>query len=192
MAAGRPRRRSMGMVGPYAMAGGEVNGLRGTRRGLESSPNPIAKVVLAHLKAIQTRGNPHDRRAWKFRLVRGLYERGFSVEDVRRLFRLIDWLMELPPPIQDDFEQEVDEYQETRRMPFVTGFERRGMLKAIERALRVKFGEEGAALVPAIRELNDADKYLTVLDALMQADTLDEVRRACTKAASRTRRRQKD
>jgi hypothetical protein len=66
-------------------------------RRLEADANPFAKVVLAHLKALETRSDPGERRAWKFRLVRGLYERGFKAEDVRQLFRLIDWLMDLPP-----------------------------------------------------------------------------------------------
>ena len=34
----------------------------------------------------------------EMRLVRGVYERGFAAKDVRQLFRLIDWLMVLPPP----------------------------------------------------------------------------------------------
>src|SRR5438270_230122 len=45
---------------------------------LEASSNPFAQVVLAHLKARQTHGDPAGRHAWKVRLVRGLYERGFS------------------------------------------------------------------------------------------------------------------
>jgi hypothetical protein len=57
---------------------------------LEASANPFAKVVLARLKARQTHGNPADRYGWKVRLVRGLYERGFSAKDVRELFRVID------------------------------------------------------------------------------------------------------
>src|SRR5262249_29004474 len=68
---------------------------------LEESRNPFAKVVLAHLKALETRRDPETRRSWKFRLVRGLYERGFSAEDVRQLFRFIDWLMELPEQVQE-------------------------------------------------------------------------------------------
>src|SRR5207302_1518476 len=104
----------------------------GREEALEASPNPMAKIVLAHLKAIQTQRDPANRRFWKFRLVRGLYERGFSAEDVRQLLRLIDWLMELPPPTQAEFETELDEYQGAQRMPFVTSFERRGMLKLIE------------------------------------------------------------
>jgi hypothetical protein len=59
---------------------------------LEASPNPFAKVVLAHLKARETHDNPADRHTWKIRLVRGLYESGLSVKDVRELFRLIDWM----------------------------------------------------------------------------------------------------
>src|SRR5262249_45129138 len=67
---------------------------------LEASDNPFASVVLAHLKARQTHGDPTSRHAWKVRLVRNLYERGFSPKDVRELFRVIDWLMELPPALR--------------------------------------------------------------------------------------------
>jgi hypothetical protein len=41
---------------------------------LEASPNPFSKVVLAHLKAVQTQADPAARQAWKTRLVRGLFE----------------------------------------------------------------------------------------------------------------------
>jgi hypothetical protein len=157
---------------------------------LERSKNPFAKVVLAHLKALETRQDPTGRRTCKFRLVRGLYERGFSREDVRQLYRMIDWLMVLPPPVQEQFENEVGEYEEGRRMPFVTGFERSGMLRLIEDILRTKFGEEGAGLMPAIEDLDDAEKYVTLNRAIVAATTLDEVRRACAEAAApKTRRR---
>jgi hypothetical protein len=124
-------------------------------------------------------------------LVRGLYERGFSKEDVRQLFRVIDWLMELPQRAQLQFEQEVDEYAEGRKMPFVTGFERRGMRKLIEDALLTKFGEEARELFPAILELNDAEKYLALNRTIHSAKSLDEVRRACAKAAAPARQRKK-
>jgi hypothetical protein len=113
---------------------------------LEADSNPFARVVLAHLKALQTRRDPEGRRAWKFRLVCGLYERGFKAEDVRQLFRLIDWLMELPAALDKLFWDDVEHYQEERRMPFVTTPERigikRGLLRGIEHLLRVKFGDE--------------------------------------------------
>jgi hypothetical protein len=59
------------------------------------------------------------------RLVRGLREQGFTSEDVRQLFNLIDWLMELPPRQQRTFQQELNKYEEGQRMPFVNSIERR-------------------------------------------------------------------
>ncbi len=72
----------------------------------------------------QTHGDPSARHAWKIRLVRGLYERGFSPKDVRELFHVIDWLMELPPPLRDVFWEDLDKIQEERRMPFISTPER--------------------------------------------------------------------
>jgi hypothetical protein len=164
---------------------------RGREAELEASDNPFAKVVLAHLKALETRDNPNDRRAWKFRLVRGLFERGFTTEEVRQLSKLIDWLMQLPRGLQRSFWREVHEYEEERRVPYVTTFEKFGMLQVIEHSLRTKFGEEGAALLPAIEDLDDAEKYLAIQGVIIQANNLDEVRRACAKAAAPPPRRKK-
>ncbi len=155
---------------------------------LEADSNPFAKVVLAHLKALETRRDPEERRAWKFRLVRGLYERGFRPEEVRQLWRLIDWLMELPPPLERACRQDLEAYEEGRRMPFVDSIERHGMLRMIESALRVKFGEEGLGLFPQIEALNDADKFLAIHEAIVRADDLEEVRQACAAAAAPRKR----
>jgi hypothetical protein len=158
---------------------------------LEASPNPFAKVVLAHLKTLQTRDDPDSRLTWKKRLARGLYEQGFSSEDMWQLLRVIDWLMELSPRYKRQFEQELHELEEGRRMPYVTSFERSAMLRLIESSLRVKFGKEGLELVPAIEELNDAEKYEALNSAVATATTLDEVRRAIAKAAAPARRPRK-
>jgi len=76
-------------------------------------------------------------------------------------------------------------------MPFVTSYEREGMFRVIGEQLRVKFGTEGAELLPAIHELNDAEKYLTVSRALVTATTLEEVRQACATAAAPPSRRKR-
>jgi hypothetical protein len=155
---------------------------------LEADGNPFARVVLAHLKALETRRDPDGRRAWKFRLVRGLYERGFGADDIRQLFRLIDWLMELPPPLDDQFWEEINRYQEERTVPFVTTPERygikKGMLQIIETLLRDRFGEEGARLLPEIKALNDPDKFVLLSPVIAKATTLDEVRSACAAASA--------
>jgi hypothetical protein len=114
-------------------------------------------------------------------LVRGLFESGLSVKDVRELFRLIDWMMELPPALDDVFWQELDKIQEEKRMPFVTRIERvgrrEGIREGIETALKIRFGEAGLQLMPEIREIHDEDKLRAILKALETAATPDEVRR---------------
>lgn len=158
---------------------------------LEQSKNPFAHVVLAHLKTLETRRDPENRRVWKFRFARGLYERGFSKEDIRQLLRVIDWLMELPVQAQKRFVKELHEYEEGQTVPYVTSFERSGMRKTIEVMLRTKFGEEANELMDAILELNDAEKYLALTETIVTATTLDEVRRAVAKASAPTPRRKK-
>jgi hypothetical protein len=73
-------------------------------------------------------------------------------------------------------------------MPFLTTPERvgirKGMLLMIEDTLRAKFGEEGVRLMPVIEALYDADKYRAVMQTIIPATTLDEIRRACAKAAT--------
>jgi hypothetical protein len=158
---------------------------------LEASSNPFAKIVLAHLKTIQTRDDPAERRDWKLRIAQGLHECGVRPEDVQELMKLVDWLMELPTVLQRDFKRRLHNYQEGRRMPFVPFFERDGMLRVIERSLRTKFGEAGAALVPQLEELDDAEKFLAIQDVILQASDLDEVRRACAEASRPTHRGKK-
>jgi hypothetical protein len=164
---------------------------RGREAELEASKNPFAKVVLAHLKTLETRADPNDRRSWKFRIARGLHECGFGDADVNELMKLVDWLMELPAVLQEDFWQKLDEYEEGLRMPYVTSFERGAMLDLIEQALRLRFGEEGAALRPAILELWDAEKFRTIHENVILANSLDEVRRTVEKLTPRPSRRKK-
>jgi len=76
-------------------------------------------------------------------------------------------------------------------MPYVTSIERVVMLEMIEDVLRARFGEEGAGLIPAIQELNDAEKYLALNRVIATATTLDEVRQAYAKAAAPPTRRKR-
>jgi hypothetical protein len=159
---------------------------------LEASNNPFAKVVLAHLKVLETRDKPTDRRNWKFRVVRGLYERGFTKEDARRLFNVIDWLMVLPRYHQRIFRRQLDEYEEGRQMPYVNSIAREGMLHSLETALRTRFGAEGVKLIPAISELDDAEKYDALHQVIIQAESLDEVRRECAKVGAPVKRSRRE
>ncbi len=45
---------------------------------LETSTNPFAIMVMAHLKTKETHGDSANRLRWKTTLVRDLYQRGFE------------------------------------------------------------------------------------------------------------------
>ena len=97
---------------------------RTQRESLERSNNPFAVMVAAHLDAQQTRKQPQQRYRAKLTLVKSLYRRGYSREDILELFRLIDWMMSLPASVQREFNQEIARFEEEQQMPYVTSVER--------------------------------------------------------------------
>ncbi len=105
---------------------------------LEESTNPFAVIVMAHLKTKATTGKPNERKQWKWTLIRRLFERGYSREEVINLFRFIDRMMALPIELERELKAEVRRYQEERQMPFLSQME----LMAIEEG-REKGREEG-------------------------------------------------
>jgi Domain of unknown function (DUF4351) len=99
---------------------------------LETSDNPFAIVVLAHLKVIETKRNVEQRKAWKFRLTRMLYERGYERQQVLDLYRFIDWAMILPKAVELEFWQELQAFEEERKVTYVTNAERIGFERGIQ------------------------------------------------------------
>ena len=155
---------------------------------LESARNPFAAVVLAHLKSLQTRQDPGQRRDWKVRLVKSLFERGLSAEEIRQFFRLIDWLMDLPRELETEFWEEIQRFEEERQMPYVTSIERialergleqgevRGLRRGIELGLELKFGEAGLQLLPLVRAVERLDVLQAVQESIRTAPNADEIR----------------
>jgi hypothetical protein len=162
---------------------------RDRKEELFRSANPFAQVVLAHLQAQETKSDPRSRRAQKVRLVKGLYERGWSADQVRQLFRLIDWMMALPPEWDDEFRTEIYQFEEERHMPYLSSIERlaiekgkrigqrEGLRRAIELDLEEKFGADGLKLLPRIEKLNDVAKLEALKRALITLSDLKDVRR---------------
>lgn len=98
---------------------------------LETDVNPFAALVLAHLKTLETRRDPKRRHGWKFRVIKSLYSRGYKAEQVRRLFRLIDWMMSLPKELDIEFRQRLLEFEAEKQMPYITSVERLGFERGI-------------------------------------------------------------
>jgi predicted transposase/invertase (TIGR01784 family) len=99
---------------------------------LAQSENPFAWIVLAHLKTQATQRHPKHRKAWKFALMRQLYERGLTARDIRNLYEFIDWTMMLPEGLETEFWQELKTFEEAQKVAYVTNAERIGRKIGLE------------------------------------------------------------
>jgi len=134
----RPAQYAMGLWGcnlrfTYPIV--KLRDYQARREELESSQNPFATVVLAHLAAQETRRDMTRRQQVKLALTRRLYERGYSRARVLSLFRFIDWVLQLPAEQDRTFWQEIRTYEEERQMPYITSVERLGLEQGLERGL---------------------------------------------------------
>ena len=77
---------------------------------LERSSNPFAVIVMAHLKEMETKGDIDSRLFWKITLVKKLYEKGYSKEDILLLYKFIDCLVNLPEELGRKLHDEIISY----------------------------------------------------------------------------------
>lgn len=146
----------------------KILGFVGQDAHLERHENPVALVVLAHLKALTTRGDPVERRDWRLRLVRNVCER-IADEEVRFcLLAVIERLLPLSPGAEAEVLQEIIRRQEEPKMPYVTSFERhykaegltegrregeeKGLREGILAVVRVRFGAPDPAFVTLVSQ----------------------------------------
>jgi hypothetical protein len=122
---------------------------------LESSQNPFAVVVMAHLKAEELKRKAKERKNWKSLLVRGLYEKGYNGDQVRDLYRFIDWIMVLPEKLSDTLWNELKAFEQEKNMTFITSGEKIGFKRA-QKEMALKLLERGMSLeeVASITELS--------------------------------------
>ena len=86
---------------------------------------------MAHLQAQATKDGA-TRKGWKMRLMRLLYQRGYGREDILELFRVLDWMLRLPPALEEAFIQELTDFEEQTKMPYVTSAERVGHKRGLQ------------------------------------------------------------
>ncbi len=153
---------------------------------LEKNPNPVAVVVMAHLKTKATRGNVRERLRWKVELVRQLYARGYPRVDVLELFRFIDWVLALPEAEMVSFRRQVSDLEQESKMKYVTSIERlsrkegreAGREEGLKEIVLSQFEERFGPLDPAVRKVIEKaspEQILRWAKRILSASSLDEI-----------------
>ncbi|MBK1733516.1 DUF4351 domain-containing protein [Thiococcus pfennigii] len=97
-------------------------------------------MTQAHLKAQDTAGSEAARYQAKLGLIRSLYRRGFARQDILELFRFIDSVLALPEGLETQLWTEVQQFDEERRMRYVSSFERSAQKKGMEKGIAKGIG----------------------------------------------------
>jgi hypothetical protein len=145
---------------------------------LEASSNPFAIIVMAHLKTKATTGKLPEREQWKWRLIRGLYEKEFEREQIIKLFEIIDNMMTLSPELQSSLESKIKQFEEERTMPLMSNMELRGIEQGKEIGKEIGALENARDFVKTVLQARlgevplDVEQYLNKVSVL---STLQEI-----------------
>jgi hypothetical protein len=113
------------------------------------------------LKTKATNSKLNEREEWKWKIIRGLYERGLTKVQIVKLFKIIDKMMTLPKRLQTGLIAKIKRFEEQRKMPFISPTEElameRGELleaqKLVKRQLNHRFGEISPSLIKQVEIL---------------------------------------
>lgn len=164
---------------------------RERRHELEASSNPFAIAVMAYLKALEARGNDHEKYTWKKHFLLELYRRGLTKEKILALYKFIDWIITVPEELENEILEEVKAIEEAT-MPHITTAERIGMRKgrieayeeslpAIHRAIgtiiEIKFGDSGQGLGERTQKIRQIPTLQQLTERLKRAATVQDAER---------------
>lgn len=103
---------------------------------LERSRNLFAMVVRVHLKGLETRRSPQKRFSWKQELFKAIHQGRYRRREILDLFWFMDWVLALPPTLEQQFNQFVKQYEEEKKVRYVTSIERMGIEKGRQEGIQ--------------------------------------------------------
>jgi len=155
--------------------------MRYEREDLENDANPIALVILAAQDRERLRRG-RDRFNAKWYLIRKLYERGYSREEIIGLFEFIDWVLQLSDEEEGQLWEEVKTLQEENKMPYITSVERIGRrIEAQEmvlEALDERFGQVPTPISDTIGQIRDQHRLRALHRQAIRSVSLEEFQQA--------------
>ncbi|MDJ1172391.1 hypothetical protein PMG71_23455 [Roseofilum sp. BLCC_M154] len=144
---------------------------------LEQDSNPFAAIVAAHRTAQQMGEDVQQNYQRKLQLVKSLYQRGLSRNDIVELFRLIDWFIALPAKEEQRLWTEIESLEKEDQMPYITSVERFGIKKArqedIVRILEVRFGEILSSLREQVSQMTDLEALERLVVQALSSQSLE-------------------
>jgi len=172
---------------------------------LEKSDNPIALIILAcqGREEAKKRGEAYNI---KLRLIRSLYEKGYTQDEIRAIFDFIDWIITLNDKEEELILEEIKEIEEVKKMPYVGNMERiirkkaitegkkegkkegikegikEGMLKkSIELLLKTldeRFGKVPSDVTDYVKALKDDEKLNLLHSLAIRCSSIDEFKQS--------------
>ena len=142
----------------------------------------LGLVTLAHLRTQGTRNQSARRYRAKYRLIRLLYGKGWAKNRIIQLLRIIDWLMALPPHLEQSLQQRITAIEGETHMQYVTSFERlakqdgvqQGQVELLIRQLTHRFGPLPDEVRSRLERATPAE-IETLADRILEANSLEQV-----------------
>lgn len=152
---------------------------------LTTSNNLFAIIVMAHLKTKATTKNLTEREQWKWNIVRPLYQKGLTRFDIINLVKFIDKMMTLPPLLQTEFNDKLEQHEKELNMPFLSTIEEmaeeRGARKIsqnnIIKILANRFNSVPELMSDSLKKIEDMTILENLLLASISVNSLEEMQK---------------
>ena len=109
-----------------------------------------------------------------------MYELGLAEQDIRNLYRFIDWVMILPKELETEFWEEYKQFEQELTMSYITTGERigyeRGQQELVLKQLQKRVGEIPEDVIEEIKTLS-VEKVKALGEALLDFVDLDDLLR---------------
>jgi hypothetical protein len=145
---------------------------------LANNNNPFAIITRVQLTKHETEKDVDNRYLLRMGLTQELYKHGYSKEQVVRLYRFIDYILTLPKPLAIKFKKELEQFEESLKMPYVTSTE---MVAREEQAqedileiLEIRFGNTPYPTQEKVKYCDDLNKLKRAHRKALLVKSLDE------------------